>query len=120
MTPEAIVEARRAGRLDLLMRGADLEKGAKLTTEEWHSVVSNMTDDELAAADAGGRLDALKAATAGPAPASADQGAHGGRHAGTPSPASREGQRARLQTMTPAEIVAAQRRGELDGLLGRH
>jgi hypothetical protein len=116
MTPTEILAAQREGRLAALLGGADIRKGAKLTAKQWAVVVENLTDQDLAAAEADRLLEPLHAAAASPRP-TPDIGARGGRAAGSPHPSSRAGQLARLRQLTPAQIVAKHRRGALDPLL---
>jgi hypothetical protein len=102
MTPDQVVEAHKAGRLDALQRGADLRKYRKLSPDQRVQVVENMTVDEIDAAERAGLF--------GSPSTGADLGARGER---VPSGATRGD----LKRMSPSEIVAARREGRLDAVM---
>lgn len=108
MSLEEIAEATAAGRFDSLLKGADIRRGAKLTPPQWATVVENLTDAQLAQADADHLLDPLHEATQAPTGTSADQGARGKQYGSM---------RERLRDMSHDEIVAATNSGALDALL---
>jgi hypothetical protein len=108
MTPEQVVAADKAGRLDALKRGEN--PLPPVTRDE----LKTMTEQEFAEANSAGRLeDVLTELYGSPnGPGSADMGARGVENLG--------GQltQADLKLMSPDAVVKAHREGRCDTLLG--
>lgn len=109
LTPDQIAEATREGRLDALLGGANLRRGKQLSPAKLVELLKNLTPEEYAAAVEAGLLADEREATP------SDEADQGARH-GTPGGTVR-GERARLQTLSPAEIAAELKAGKLDALL---
>jgi hypothetical protein len=85
MTPAEIVEARRAGGLDLLTQGVGHPPRDCAQAGQWGAVIDNLTDDELRAAEAEGLLEPLHQQADTRDRASADDGARGDANQGAPA-----------------------------------
>jgi hypothetical protein len=103
MSAEEIQTALREGRLDLLLRGNDAHKGAKLSDQQRAVVLAHASAADVQRWQQDGTLDALTSEAPTP---SADQGARGGTAA--------YATRAWVKQASPDEIAEALRKGNLD------
>ena len=109
MTPAEVVAAESDGRLELLKRGVDLQRGDQMSDAQWVQALHHLTPEQLAVAADAGLLEPLTARDADPAVGNADQGARGGAGYATT--------RELLRHLSPDEIAERLKRGDLDPLL---
>jgi hypothetical protein len=107
MSADEISSALADGRLDALIDGVDIQRGAKLSPAQWHRALTNMSDEEFSRAEADGLLAPLLEDASGPV-ADADQGARGKRYPTL---------RAELRDLTPDEIYDRYTSGAFDSRL---